>query len=246
MTAPLSIFIGYDQREHDAFRVARFSIERRASKPVMVTPLALSHLSWVLTRVITRTADGHLWCPISQAPMSTEFAISRFCVPFIQSTGWALFTDCDVLCLTDIAELFALADDQYAVMVVKHDHQPTELTKMDGQAQTVYPRKNWSSVILWNCGHPAHLRLSKERLNRWPGRDLHAFKWLKDEEIGELPKEWNHLVEVDLMGPAKFLHFTLGGPWLPNWPGSLYDYLWLEEKRILDGTCGASSIVEFA
>jgi len=245
MSQPLSIFIGYDAREHEAYRVAQFSLERRTLKPVIITPLVLSHLSSLLTRQVTRTGDGKLWCPISQAPMSTEFAISRFCVPFIQRAGWALFMDCDILCLADISELFELADERYAVMVVKHDHVPAETLKMGGQVQTAYPRKNWSSVILWNCGHPANLRLTKERLNFWPGRDLHAFKWLRDEEIGELPAEWNYLVGISQVSSPRILHFTLGGAWIEDWPAGPYDNLWLKEKRVLDVVCGNFSVAEF-
>lgn len=228
---PLSIYIGYDAREHEAYEVACGSITRRASVPVLITPLYLPHLGHLLTRTIERGRDGSLWCPISEAPMSTEFAISRFCVPFIQQKGWALFTDCDVLCLADIAELFALADERYAVMVVKHQYQPTEATKMDGQVQTTYQRKNWSSVVLWNCEHIAHRRLTRDRLNNWPGRDLHAFRWLDDDEIGELPGEWNYLVGVSRLTRApSLLHFTLGGPWLPNWAGGPLDRSWLAER----------------
>jgi len=172
--------------------------------------------------------------------MATEFAISRFCVPFLQETGWALFVDCDIVCLDDIGKLFAEADERYAVMVVKHLHEPLEVTKMDGQIQTGYPRKNWSSVMLWNCSHEANLRLTKERLNRWPGRDLHAFKWLEDEQIGDLRPVWNFLVGVDeplvdtpegiFHRQPKILHYTNGGPWLPNWQGGPYDKEWLREQ----------------
>src|SRR5205823_1871133 len=127
----------------------------------------------------------------SDAPMSTEFAISRFCVPFLQSEGWAVFADCDILCWSDINELFALANDKYAVMVVQHKPLSDTGVKMDGQMQTIYNCKNWSSLVLWNCGHPANQRLNLEKLNTWPGRHLHAFKWLQNGEIGELPEYWN-------------------------------------------------------
>jgi len=228
-----TIYMGYDQREEVAYRVAEHSIRRRAEN-VIVNPLKLDDLSDILTRPVEHK-DGKLWCPISQAPMATEFAISRFCVPFLHSEvaaiGWALFMDCDMLCQGDINELFALADDQYAVMVVKHNHQTGALSKMDGQIQSYYNRKNWSSVILWNCGHPSNRNLTLEALNTWPGRDLHAFKWLKDEEIGELPREWNWLVDVTTGDPneAKLLHFTLGGPWFKDWKGGSMDNVWTEE-----------------
>jgi hypothetical protein len=227
MTAPLPIFIGYDSREHTAYQVAKHSIESRASVPVLITPLYLPHLP-MLRRPIARDGD-RLWCPISCAPMSTEFAISRFCVPMIQREGWALFADSDILCLADIAELFALADDRYAVMVVKHKHESGCDTKMDNQAQTYYARKNWSSVILYNNSHPGHLRLkAMNRLNEWPGRDLHAFRWLQDGDIGELPAEWNHLVGVS-SGAASILHYTLGTPNLPGYEDCDFADLWHRE-----------------
>jgi len=239
---PLSIFLGYDQREHAAYEVADFSIHRRASVPVLITPLVLSQLGHILHRPVERR-DGKLWCPISQAPMSTEFAISRFCVPFLQREGWALFADCDILCLADIAELFSLADQRYAVQVVKHESAQTRLLnkietavglKMDGQVQTQYARKNWSSLVLWNCEHPANMRFTADghALNTWPGRDLHAFKWLKDDEIGELPQAWNWLVGVTQGDAyaARLLHFTLGSPAFPEWIGGPCDELWIRER----------------
>lgn len=256
----LPIFMGWDGREEAAYRVAEASILRRTQADVRIVPLKLREppVSGLLARPIEQR-DGRMWCPISEAPMATEFAISRFCVPFIQRAGWALFVDCDVLCLADIAELFALADDKYAVMVVKHQQAVTAgETKMDDQAQTGYQRKNWSSVCLWNCSHPAHERLTLGKLNAWAGRTLHSFLWLKDREIGELPATWNFLVGVDALGigggmevgwtPAgnlasgaavqvlreeeiKLAHFTLGGPWLSDWKGGPLDGLWTKEAE---------------
>lgn len=222
---PLQVYVGWDPHEAVAYDVAEFSIRKRATVPVDVRPIKLHEVREILTRPIEKK-DGKLWCPISQAPMATEFAVSRFMVPFLQKTGWALFMDCDMLVQKDIAQLFALADPQYAVMVVKHKQVPKEKTKADGQIQTYYHRKNWSSVVLWNCDHPGNRRLTLEALNTWPGRDLHAFKWLEDTEIGELPHEWNILVDVSSPG---ILHYTLGGPWLPNYKRCGYSREWLEE-----------------
>lgn len=224
-----TVYIGFDPREQAAFDVACKSIAKRQTYVVDIKPLSLDHLP-MLTRPIERK-EGKLWCPISQAPMATEFAISRFCVPFLQKSGWALFVDCDIVCLSDINELFALADDRYAVMVCKHQQNSGSSVKMDGQVQTYYSRKNWSSVVLWNCGHPANSRFTLENLNTWPGRDLHAFKWLEDSEIGELPKEWNWLVNVTPGEPEKkgIWHYTLGGPWFKDWVPDKHDELWLEE-----------------
>lgn len=241
MKTKLKIFMGWDSREPRAYDVARASILRRTNpKLAHIRPLELHHLTPggkfpLLTRPIERR-DGKLWCPISEAPMATEFAISRFCVPLLQKQGWALFVDCDIIALADVAELFALADDKFAVMVVKHELAPVAegAVKMDGQPQTNYSRKNWSSVVLWNCAHPSNAKLTPEVLNTWPGRDLHAFKWLADDEIGELPAKWNHLVGVHAPAPPAEIgiaHFTLGGPWLPSWQGGPMDELWTKEAQ---------------
>jgi hypothetical protein len=227
----MNVYIGWDSRETDAYRVAEASIRRHASCLVDVIPIRIDDVrqAGILTRPVERR-DGKMWCPISEAPMSTEFAISRFTVPWLQQAGLAVFADCDILCMADIAELFALHDPKYAVQVVKHDYHPTNQTKMDGQVQTVYHRKNWSSVILWNLDHPAHKRLTHEILNSWPGRDLHAFKWLQDDEIGALPGNWNLLVDVEpWIGDGKILHFTNGGPWIPGWQGGSWDWMWSKE-----------------
>lgn len=225
------IYIGYDPREHAAYDVARHSIITRTDPRLLhVIPLELESLKSILTRPI-EMRDGKMWCPISEAPMATEFAISRFCIPLLQSKGLALFVDCDILCLADVAELFALADERYAVMVVKHNQNSGPDTKMDGQAQTYYPRKNWSSVVLWNCAHPANRALTKEVLNSWPGRDLHAFKWLSDDLIGELPQEWNTLVGISNVAEPKILHYTSGGPWLKDWKGGPLDDKWTQEAH---------------
>lgn len=234
MKTPRQIYIGYDPREHGAYEIAHKSLMRRASGSVLITPLSLPRLeAWgLMTRPYTRYSKGGLWDTISDAPASTDFAISRFLTPLLAQQGWALFADCDMLFMADIEELFALTDDKYAVMVVKHDQNPVEKTKMDGSVQTVYPRKNWSSIIMWNCDHPANQQLTLSMINQLPGRDLHRFCWLSDDQIGSLPLEWNWLVEVEeIPATPKIAHYTLGGPWLPDWEQKAYDYLWLQESQ---------------
>lgn len=210
------VYVGEDSRERDAMRVCLRSMRAATADPMlMAMSLELENLrARGLYARPTERRGGQLWDVISGAPMSTEFAISRFLVPVVADyRGWALFMDCDMLIRADLAELFALADPAFAVQVVKHNHRPAERMKMDGQYQLDYPRKNWSSVILWNCGHPANAALDLIAINSLPGRDLHRFFWLADELIGELPREWNHLVGVDAPDPgAKIAHFTLGIP----------------------------------
>lgn len=168
----------------------------------------------------TSIRDGKFYDDISDAPMSTAHAIARFFIPTITRTGWAVFMDADVLLRRNIADLFALADSRYALQVVKHNFKPAAATKKDGDAQLPYPRKNWSSVMLWHLAHPAHDRLTLDLLNSAPGRDLHNFCWLQDDEIGDLPEAWNWLVNHSTSEDPALVHFTEG---VPNTKGHEYD-----------------------
>ena len=133
---------------------------------------------------------------------------------------------------TNIKELFDKADDKFAVMCVQHDYEIKEAVKMDGRKQTIYPRKNWSSMVLWNCGHPSNRVVTKDFVNNpdITGADLHRFSWLKDKEIGKIGHEWNYLVGVydDLKKP-KLIHFTEGGPWFENYRFCQFHQLWKKE-----------------
>ena len=214
------VWIGWDPGEMEACTVALWSIVATSrslkwvSRRLALAELCAKGLYWRQTD----RRGGRLWDMISDAPMSTEHAISRFFVPYLSDfTGWALFVDGDVLFRADVADLFALADPQYAVQVVQHPPLLKEGVKKDGAAQLAYPRKNWSSVMLFNCGHPANRALTLDTLNTWPGRDLHAFRWLGNDQIGALPARWNHLVNVNppCADPA-LVHFTEGVPLLPD------------------------------
>ena len=211
------VFIGFDPSELIASAVASASIRATTVKHVDVRRLALDEIrakGWY-TRP-TEHRDGQLWDVLSEAPMSTEHAIARFWVPaLMQRRGWALFTDGDVLFRDDVMALFALADARYAVQVVQHPPLLDTAQKKTGHVQTVYQRKNWSSVVLWNCPHPAHDALTPKVLNTWPGRDLHRFAWLDDALIGALPSRWNWLANVSApdSNPA-IVHYTLGMPYL--------------------------------
>lgn len=206
----MRVLVGYEQREARSFRLALASARRRGydAQPLYEDRLRASGMLYRPT-----DTRGQMWDFNSSAPQSTSFAIARFFTPLLAHSGWCLFVDCDVVFLRDAAELVALADPQYAVMVVKHQVGNVGGEKMDGQVQTAYPRKLWSSVMLWNLDHPANRRLNVQMLNQWPGRDLHAFGWLSGDEIGELPGEWNWLVGMqDKPANPAIAHYTLGTP----------------------------------
>ena len=215
-----NIYVGYDTREDIAYQVSKFSILQR-SKNVSVIPLKLDDLK----------EKGLYWRGEDKLG-STEFTFSRFLVPELNDyKGWALFCDCDIIFLEDINNLFNLKDDKYAVMCVQHDYTPKEETKMDGKQQTLYPRKNWSSLVLWNCGHPSNQKISRELINNpeTTGKYLHRFSWLKDEEIGAIPHYWNWLVgwyKEPNDGSPKAIHYTEGGPWFENYRDCDYHQKW--------------------
>jgi lipopolysaccharide biosynthesis glycosyltransferase len=217
----IRIFIGYDPREAVAFNVLAHSIQTRASEPVTIAPLMLSQLGALMWR------ERHNL-------QSSDFSFSRFLVPHLcDYQGWALFMDCDMLMLDDVAKLWALRDEAFAVQCVKHDHVPAEATKFLGEAQTRYEKKNWSSVMLFN--NAKCRALTPDYVNTASGLDLHRFNWLgSDDLIGEIPHRWNHLVDYDPSLPAaevSNLHFTTGGPYFPDYVTCGYADLWYAERE---------------
>lgn len=226
-----SIYIGFDPREAEAFAVCRHSL-RRLSGDIPIRAICLDDVTKAgLYWRFTERRDGRLWDTISEAPMATEFAISRFLTPVLAKRGWALFMDCDVLARVDVNELFEQADQSKAVMCVQHRHEPPAGVKMDGQLQTLYARKNWSSVMLFNCEHPANVALTVELINTVPGRELHRFCWLKADEIGALDPAWNFLVgHTDASVDPKLVHFTEGGPWFDGYRNVPFADEWLAER----------------
>jgi lipopolysaccharide biosynthesis glycosyltransferase len=210
----IPVFIGFDTRETVAFSVLAYSINKRATQPVSITALMLSQLGGCLRR------DRH---PLQ----STDFSFSRFLTPYLSGyVGWSIFMDCDMLMLDDIANLWRLRDERYAVMVVKHNHVPQETVKFLGEPQTKYEKKNWSSVMLFNNARCT--ALTQEYVNTATGLELHQFKWLGDDQlIGALPQRWNHLVGYDPpRGDAALVHFTLGGPYFEEYADCEYADEW--------------------
>ncbi len=214
----LKIFIGWDSRETEAYKVCVKSLKEYASQELDIIPIVKD----------TLIETGEYYRPQPEAG-SVEFTYTRFLVPYLANyDGWALFIDCDFLFTRDVSELFAMADDKYALMCAKHDYIPKNSIKMDGQKQLSYPRKNWSSCILWNCGHAANIILNPDVVSKESGAFLHRFYWIPDESIGDIPLEWNWLEgEYDKPDtPPAAIHFTNGGPWFENYQNTDYADLW--------------------
>lgn len=202
------IFIGYDPTQDIAYEVLRFSLQKHATEPIDVIKLDAAELDF------ERPHD-----PLQ----STPFTYTRFLVPYLCGyEGIALFMDSDMLALGDIAELFHLSMTGLALRVRQHDYAPIETTKMGGKVQTQYPRKNWSSLMLMNCGELQ--AWTKDAAQTQSGAWLHRFEPIPDEKIGDLSPEWNVL---DVMsGPTKLLHYTSGGPWLEGCENAPHADLW--------------------
>ncbi len=219
----IRIVIGFDQREAVAYHTFCQSILEKASAPVSFTPLVLGSLKGFSE---THT-DG-----------SNAFIYSRFLTPWLMDfNGWAIFADGDMICLDDIAKLWALRDETKAVQVVQHNYQTKALDKYLGNKNENYPRKNWSSVILWNCAHPKHKLLTPEFVMKQTGAFLHRFTWLEDAEVGALPKEWNWLTtEYEDNYQASLLHYTLGTPCFADYKNAEMSDVWhAAHERINDG-----------
>jgi lipopolysaccharide biosynthesis glycosyltransferase len=216
---PLDVYIGWDSREQEAFRVAKDSLFKHTRGLVNIYPLQQSWLR----------EQGHYRRPVDSLS-STEFSFTRFLVPHLQGfKGWALYFDCDFLWRGDVAELMDYADPQYAVMCVQHRYEPRETHKMDNRVQHQYPRKNWSSLMLFNCAHPTVVQnLTVDAVNNQTGMYLHQMDWA-GKHVGGLPIAYNYLegwhTHADCPNPVA-VHFTRGGPWFKNYENVEYAAEW--------------------
>lgn len=237
------LFLGWDSREGMASDVLAHSITRRTKHPIKFNYLKHRDLRksgffkrpWLIEGDTGENRDL-----LDGKPFSTEFSHTRFLIPELQRfEGWALFMDSDMLFLDDIAKLLKCINNKYAVMCVKHVHDvQRESLKMDGRVQQKYFRKNWSSFVLWNCSHPSNKKLTKERVNYMSGCDLHAFSWLKEEEIGSLSFAYNYIsgitpdpiIDGKKLQPS-VIHYSEGGPWMRECREVPYADLWDDERR---------------
>ena len=220
----INVFIGYDSKEKVAYNVLSHSIIQNSTKPVAITPIALNNLKDDFVRERNNIS-------------STEFSFSRFIIPHLMNyQGWALFMDCDMLMFEDIAELWRLRDDRYAVQVCKHDYTPKVEKKFLGQVQTKYEKKNWSSFMLMNCKKCT--TLTPDYVNKASGLELHQFKWLEgDHLIGDLPLEWNWLVgEYEYKEDVNNVHYTKGGPWFEDYAKCDYSQDWFRNLEESNGS----------
>ena len=215
----LKIFIGYDPKEAVAFHVLSHSLLERSSKPISIVPINLGNLK----NLYSRQHDQR---------QSNEFSFSRFLVPYLcDYEGFGVYMDCDMLALGDISTVLEDIDEKHAVSVVQHDYESKVKVKYLGNKQYSYPRKNWSSFIVWNCAHASNNVVNPGFIGEAEAATLHRFLWLKDKEIGELAVKWNWLVgEYDNpKEDIKVLHWTLGGPYFNDYSNTEFSDEWRRE-----------------
>jgi lipopolysaccharide biosynthesis glycosyltransferase len=222
---PAKVFVGYDSREDIAWQVCRHSLLRHSDNNLSVIPLRQPVLREL--GLYTRAHD---------IGASTEFSLTRFLTPHLAAqSGWVIFCDCDFLFTTDVQKVFEGLDSSKALYCVQHDYTPHFQMKMDGKKQAVYPRKNWSSFMIFNCDHPDVRALTPAIVNSVSPAFLHRFEWLKDEAaFGALDLDWNFL-EGEYPKPQetpRVIHFTNGGPWFEEWQNCDYADLWLHERDL--------------
>jgi len=216
----MNIYIGYDPKYPKVYEACTNSIFRSTNSPSFYTVTPLDQQKLRDSKVYWREEDDRA---------STPFSLTRFLVPLLNGyNGWALYCDSDFIFLDDISNLLALKDDTKAVMVVQHDYEPKLGFKMNRKVNHTYRRKNWSSLMLFNCSHIACKGLTPEIVNGFDPADLHQLAWCDEHEIGELPTKWNHLVGYyDDPNPSA-IHFTDGGPWLLGYENEPFADKWRE------------------
>ena len=207
-SVPIPIFIGFDPRERAATNVLIDTLYQTSSTPLAITPLITPQLE--KQKLYYRNKDPK---------QSTAFSFTRFLVPYLMNyQNWAIFMDCDMLCKSDITALWNQRNEKYSLMCVKHDHNPTEMKKFQGEVQSSYPKKNWSSLMMMDCSKCKSLTL--DYVNKASGLELHRFKWLQNDDlIGNIEGNWNYLVGVQNQEEAitsNLNHWTLGGPWFKD------------------------------
>ena len=207
MKTKVKLFIGHDNKQSSICDACRLSVQDHSN--IEIDTIHLNSLQ----------GKGLFWRP--QAEGSTDFAFTRFLTPYLKGFyGYAIFCDSDFIWNSDPLELLDVVDQGKAVSVVKHNISQEQIKpfKMDGQKQSWYPRKNWSSLMVFNCDHPFTKRLTPQVVSESPAGYLHEFKWCDDKNIGSIPHTYNYLVGYynDIEDP-KAVHFTDGGPWHPGY-----------------------------
>ena len=219
----IKIVVGFDQREAIAYHTFSQSVLEKSSLPVLFLPLSIN------------TLKGY---KETHNDKSNDFVYSRFLTPYLNNfQGWAIFADGDMVCQSDIKELWDLRDETKALQVVMHDYKTKFNQKYLGNTNENYPRKNWSSLILWNCSHPKHKVLTPDFISSQTGKYLHRFSWLDDEDIGELPIDWNWLaIEYPDNPKAKIIHYTLGTPCFKDYRNTEMAVTWHEvQQKVNEG-----------
>jgi hypothetical protein len=248
MDSVYHIFVGYDEREHEPFQVAKHTLEKYAKVPIKVHKLHHKPLreQGLFTREWEIDKAGQYYDKLDEKPFSTQFSHTRFIVPELwrnmadgNKAPLVMFVDCDFLWRADIGEMFKVIEDKKLrentrspLYCVKHDYNPENTVKMDNIIQARYNKKLWSAMIVWDMDHPENELLTPEEVNTQTGRWLHNFMWIKDDHtIGDIPEKWHFIPDHSEKNSKDInvLHWTNGGVWFPNYRNCRYGDIWWEE-----------------
>lgn len=250
MIEPITVFIGYDERQHEAFLACQQSILETSSGPVIIYPLKHQELRDLgfFTRPWAISEKGAFTDKVDGKPFSTQFSHTRFLVPYLSrlhghTHGYTVFVDSDFIFLTDIHQMIKEIDKdslKSPVYCVQHDYTSDTNVKMDGREQFNYNKKLWTSLMVFNTNHSMLDRLDPYVVNTMSGRDMHQFHWLKgDEFIGKIPETWNFIPghsekNVDHDAPINAIHYTMGTPHMDGYQDCDYcDFYWQAYARAI-------------
>lgn len=205
------VYVGWDCRDPRALDVCLFSIQRHASDLVEIVSLKPKSVTAL--------------CGPDPDPQRAKQALARYLVPALNSfEGWAAFVSSDVLFQADIYDLWKHRDPRYAVMGVP-------ATESDAPGAPLR-----SSLLLWNCGHPANRSLTPEMVASQEAETLAEFGWLQRNMIGALPSAWcwrEGASDPDLA--PKAIEFAPRKPWISEEDLCRYADRWQDEAERIFG-----------
>lgn len=218
----MNIYIGHDSRFPEATKVCEKSIKDNSGK--------LEHNIKFLDKAILFRLS--IYDREDVPGESTEFSFTRFYVPLLsQYSGISLFIDNDFVFKCNPSEMEKYLKNK-PVAVVKHKLDNVHNNKMGGVENKSYPKKCWSSLMLFNNSKLKHL--TKEYLDNASPADLHQFAWVDEKDISEIPRSYNHLVGYyKKHNKIKAIHYTQGGPWFKEYKNSELSEEWWKVYKSL-------------
>lgn len=222
MRDTIKVFIGADERMRTAAYVCEASIlsNTRLVPEIMALYQSDMRKAGLYRRPYTLSATGDYVDMLDGLTVTRADCLLRFFAPLLCGhDGWAVYLDSDTLVLNDLTHMLDAARRKpgKALYCVKqtYPHVSGARSKYNGHAQTVYPRKLWTSVMLIDCSHPYWRTLTPAEINTRPIVDLLSLSDLPDAAIGSLDSAWHVISGVTgSVATPYIIHYTHGGAWV--------------------------------